>query len=133
MFSATQDFSAHPIAFENASRFCGVDSKVVGTVLPYIKGEKGDIMNFFHLMRSAMKPGPNLESMSRTMLTSVLDLTQSLSGSEVPQIIELQACVRHYITIATTNSVYGPSNPFHSSEVESNFWSALACHFEWTL
>ncbi|TGJ76590.1 hypothetical protein E0Z10_g10866 [Xylaria hypoxylon] len=37
--------------------------------------------------------------------------------------IKLNEWLRHHITLVTTDTVYGPHNPFQSKEVESAFWA----------
>lgn len=37
-------------------------------------------------------------------------------------VMDLAAWIQHEITIATTEAVYGPGNPYRDPEVESGFW-----------
>lgn len=74
-------------------------------------------------MRAALSPGPGLDDMNRVMIQNIaasLDSLKPSSGSRTK--IELAKWLRQSVTAATTNSVYGPQNPFKDLEVADAFW-----------
>ena len=59
--------------------------------------------------------------MNRTMVCGLSELLDELEGRESSK-IDLWEWVRHVVTIATTESTYGPMNPFKDKDVEEAFW-----------
>jgi len=46
----------------------------------------------------------------------------ALVGVKEERVSGLFEFIRHKITLATTESVYGPHNPFKDIEIEKSFW-----------
>ena len=72
-------------------------------------------------MHIALAPGEALDRMNQPMLDVVAASLNSL-GADSKVTIDLAAWTRHAITLASTDAVYGPTNPFKDPEVEDGFW-----------
>ncbi|KAL9622344.1 MAG: hypothetical protein Q9160_003355 [Pyrenula sp. 1 TL-2023] len=76
------------------------------------------------MVHPSLAPGPGLDAMTRIMVSNVamsmerLDETVTEGGS-----LQLRSWLRHEITLASSNAVYGPMNPFLNKEVEDAFWA----------
>lgn len=72
----------------------------------------------------AMSPQGGMTEMNR----GAADVTKSRlddllkSPSKGGEKVDLWAWTQHEITVATTECVYGPENPYRDPEVESGFW-----------
>lgn len=64
-----------------------------------------------------MVPGTALDRMSQLMLRSLRNLID-ISFERESGPIDLYSQIRHVITLASTNAVYGPKNPFQDPAVE---------------
>lgn len=91
-----------------------------------INGDEGDwglSMDFNKAAYPALSPGAPLEAMNRTMLPTIagsLDSLQARSGERTT--IRLNRWIRHELTLAITDAVYGPQNPFKDRAIEDAFW-----------
>jgi hypothetical protein len=79
-----------------------------------IKGPKG--------MQHAMSPQGGMEEMLRRAAEVTKSRLDQLTDAEGVRNVDLWAWVQHEITVATTKSVYGVSNPYRDPDVESAFW-----------
>ena len=70
---------------------------------------------------SLARGSDSLRSMSETMTQSLERLFSGLNCEE-GEIMDLYRWTRHAVTIASTDAVYGPSNPFRDPLVEDGFW-----------
>ena len=87
-------------------------------------GEEGDwglTITIVKEVHRGLAPGANLDQMSRSMFQTLMSAFQSLESDEITR-INLFGWLRHTITQATTDSVYGPQNPFKDLNVENGFW-----------
>ena len=80
-----------------------------------------------------LAPGPQLDLMIQNMLSSLLTFLDEFAGAgEVTTTTDLYAWVRRAFTLAGTETLYGPENPF---SLEPNledafwyvFWSCFLC------
>ncbi|KAF2260683.1 cytochrome P450 [Lojkania enalia] len=80
-----------------------------------------------HILYKGLTPGPGMDSMNRAMVnrleTAVEGLASALSGSGAKKTMKLFAWVKHEITMATTEGVYGPQNPYRDPEIQDAFWA----------
>ncbi|KAI0425310.1 putative cytochrome P450 [Xylaria sp. FL1042] len=89
-------------------------------------GDDGDFglsMESYEAMRSALKPGPDLDGINRSMVKEVVkpfDQLQPAKGES--KRLGMYAWLRDAITTATTRSVYGPMNPYDDPELVDAFW-----------
>ena len=80
-------------------------------------------MDFNKAVYPALSPGAPLEAMNRTVIPSIatsLDNLQAMSGDTT--IVGLNRWIRHELTRAITDSVYGPQNSFKNQATEDAFW-----------
>lgn len=70
--------------------------------------------------RGYLSPGTTLDTMNELFLGNVSASLDVISPNG--DTVELFDWMRHIITIASTNAVYGPLNPFKSPRVEKAFW-----------
>lgn len=68
-----------------------------------------------------MAPGTGLDRMSQVMLRKLRNLIDISFGPE-SRPIDLYSQTRHVTTLASTNAVYGPKNPFQDPAVEEGLW-----------
>ena len=100
------------------------EAKEIATI--NINGDEGDwglSMDFNKAVYPALSPGAPLEAMNRIVIPSIaisLDNLQAKSGDTTT--IGLNRWIRHELTLAITDSVYGPQNPFKNRPTEDAFW-----------
>ncbi|KAL4965792.1 cytochrome P450 [Aspergillus stella-maris] len=120
-------FSFAPIVSEFSSVTCGTSKEANEILNQNLLGEHGNwglCEDMVAGMRESLKPGENLDFMNRTMAKEVcglLNATKPEAGKEFRN-IKLMEWVAEVVTMATTNSVYGPMNPYKSQEVKDAFW-----------
>lgn len=115
-----------PIEAKFASKVCGVTPATEALLLKNVNGDEGDhglSMEAHAAMRSALKPGTQIDEMNRVMIheiASALDRVEPARGAT--REINLYEWLRDTITTATTRSVYGPMNPYDDKAVADAFW-----------
>ena len=115
-----------PIEAKFATKVCGSSEEAHRILMKNVNGDEGDwglSMETYAGMRAALYPGPGLDHMNRVMIQNIAASLNSLkpsSGSRTK--IGLAQWLRRSVTEATTNSVYGPQNPFQNLEVVDAFW-----------
>lgn len=88
------------------------------------EGKWGLCYETSHGMHAAMAPGPDLDRMNETMLTMFLPGVNALAaargqGTE----LELFQWIRKAFSLASTEAIYGPGNPFvKQPELTDCFW-----------
>ncbi len=74
-------------------------------------------------MRTAMAPGPNLDHMHRNMLSIMEKYFDELPTGSEQTTIELFEWIWPRFTVASTQAIYGPANPFkRQPELGDDFW-----------
>lgn len=73
-----------------------------------------------HSMHPALL-GPGLDRMNSTMINN-LQISVDKLESQHNFSFDLYTWCRHTISVASTDAVYGPLNPFKSGEIEPAFW-----------
>lgn len=86
------------------------------------QGNQGYVITFFKNIHPPLAPGESLDKMNRIMIANIARSADALAAAS-PKRVKLGQWLRHEITVATTNSVYGPANPLLSPEIEDAFWS----------
>jgi hypothetical protein len=101
---------------------CGT-SKTANEILDTnVNGEDGDwgySMTFYKNMRATLAPGPGIDAMNRIMAERICSSLDTITEEKIVQLCEF---TKHEIVTASTDSVYGPKNPFHDSAIEEYFW-----------
>jgi hypothetical protein len=110
-----------PVQAMAAKSICG-SSEIANNILDTnVNGEEGPrsySVSHYPAIRGPLTPGKGLDAMNRVMAQKVAN---SMNGMKLEQNIKLFEFISHEITIATTDSVYGPQNPFKDPEVEESF------------
>ncbi|MCJ1385428.1 hypothetical protein MMC17_008551 [Xylographa soralifera] len=122
---APKSFSFEPIVTSVGERI-SIPSKHGIDALRYQpngeNGEWGLNHDTISAMRTALKPGANLDEMNEKMLTNVSAMLDGLD-CEGEMVTNLFEWARHTITRASTNAFFGPLNPFKALEIEDAFWT----------
>jgi len=96
-------------------------------VMKNVNGDEGDwgmSVESQQAMRTALTPGADLDAMNRVMIQSIsasLDRIRPEKGHPTAN-FSLMHWLRHELTMATTDAVYGPLNPYADRNVEDGFW-----------
>ncbi|KAI4198859.1 MAG: hypothetical protein LQ350_005008 [Teloschistes chrysophthalmus] len=116
-----------PIEAKFASRLCASSKEANGILMANLGGEEGDRGHsdeVYKLMHPALAPGTGLDGLNNAAVQDIVEALDRLSPQDNgPKKIRLVRWLRHEITMATTNAVYGEHNPFKSAEVEEAFWN----------
>ena len=115
-----------PLEAQFAMAACASSAQANKIVNINVNGDDGDwgySMDFHKSMVSSLAPGAGLNGMNRVMIQNVAASIQKLDrGSGQSIRIGLVEWIRHETTMATTNAVYGPLNPFSDPKAEQAFW-----------
>jgi hypothetical protein len=114
-----------PIEAKFSSRVCGSSKEAHGILMTNVNGDGGDwglSMESYAAMRAALAPGQDLDVMNRVMIQNIAASVDDLSTAGKPVKRGLALWLRNTVTIATTNSVYGPQNPYKDQTVQDAFW-----------
>lgn len=118
--------AAPPIATKFASKVCGTSDEAQAILAKNVNGDDGDFglsMESYAAMRTALKPGPQLDDMNRSMIHEIANALDSLQPAKAEsKRIGIYAWLREVVTTATTRSVYGPMNPFDDKAIADAFW-----------
>ncbi|CAO2657099.1 Nn.00g059020.m01.CDS01 [Neocucurbitaria sp. VM-36] len=77
---------------------------------------------FSKAIHPAVSPGSGLDAMNRKSVQNVASILAKLS-SQAPRTIKLFEWVKKEITLATTDAVYGPNNPFADPKIQDAYWT----------
>jgi len=96
-------------------------------IMTNVNGDEGDwgmSVESYQAMRSALTPGADLDAMNRVMIQNIAASLEHIRPEKgcLGTSISLMRWLRHELTIATTNAVYGPLNPYVDRNVEDGFW-----------
>lgn len=120
-----------PVEAKFAMTICASSKEANRILNMNINGDEGDwgySMDYHKSLHPSMAPGPGLDAMNRVMIKNITISLDRLypSGKDINRPmrkqIGLMKWLRHETTLATTNSVYGPLNPFKDPNVEEAFW-----------
>jgi hypothetical protein len=110
-----------PLEAMAAKSICG-SSKVANDILDTnVNGDDGPrsySVSHYPAVRVPLMPGSGLDAMNRVMAQQVAASINRMHKQKV----KLFAFIAHEITLATTDSVYGPQNPFKDPAIEQSFW-----------
>lgn len=114
-----------PIEAKFSYRVCGPSKEAHDILMKNVNGDEGNhglSMESYEAMRGALVPGPNLDEMNRVMTQNIAASLDGLLPNGKPVKKSLARWLRDIVTIATTNSVYGPQNPYKDQSVQDAFW-----------
>ena len=120
-----QDFSFAPYLVQFAARALSPSKEAVDKLSENIHGEDGDVglrIETQKAMRGSMAAGTDtLTEMNNEILRQLCKIVDS-SIPQNGESVELFYWVRQMVTVASTNAVYGPGNPFRDSAVADGLW-----------
>lgn len=114
-----------PMAAQFASKVCGVSAEAHQILMKNVNGDDGDwglSLESYAAMRSALLSSHELDKMNRVMVLNIAASLDNLKGSAESAKLNLAHWLRTHVTMATTNSIYGPLNPFKDEAVADGFW-----------
>jgi hypothetical protein len=112
-----------PIVAKATQSVAGCSSEaqsIMQTNLDGSQGPRSYVRTFRDIMKILM-PGPALDSMNGIMIRNIANSADKLAAGTGAS-INLFKWLRHELTMATTNSVYGPGNPYVDPVIEDAFW-----------
>lgn len=81
--------------------------------------ESGSYLStFVPSLQPALAPGAGLDALSGAAIRCISESLARLAATKKPTTVELFAWVRREVFLATTESIYGPLNPFRDPEIE---------------
>ena len=124
----TKKLSLNPFIVNFIPRMFELGEKDMEAVALNHDGDKGDwgyIPESHHRASSALAPGPDMNEMVRTALntaTSFFDDLKMETGDKDLE-VDLYGWTQEFVSLATTQAVYGPENPFrHDPRLVQSFW-----------
>ena len=115
-----------PIGVKFAISLSGSSKEANKIATNNMNGDEGDwglSMDFNKAVYPALSPGPHLEDMNRIMIPHIAESLEKLRMDKgKSRRITIGRWIRHELSIAITDSVYGPQNPFKDRAVEVAFW-----------
>ncbi|KAK4694388.1 hypothetical protein P7C71_g3193, partial [Lecanoromycetidae sp. Uapishka_2] len=115
-----------PVGVKFAMSLAGSSKEANAIATNNINGEEGDYglsMDFNKVIYPALSPGKPLEAMYNIIIPQIEASLDKLRVEKSKGItIGLIRWVRHELTVAITDCVYGPGNPFKDRAVEDAFW-----------
>ena len=108
-----------------AARLCRLSPHATGALMTNANTEKGEWGLYYEAMKgihATLAPGGGLEHMNRIMIANVSTSFNSLETGIWPIRLSLLSWLRHAISQATSEAVYGPANPLRNPIVEDGFW-----------
>lgn len=118
----------HPILVKFAARACGVSKRSHDIAMRNLDG--GEDIGQHSLFREtnaetkkALSPGQCLDKMNQIMVQKIVEsFSNIIPPDNNHSNLMLEKFIISSITSATTESIYGPDNPFKDSSVQDAFW-----------
>ncbi|KAF1993623.1 putative cytochrome P450 [Amniculicola lignicola CBS 123094] len=112
-----------PIQAKFSVKLCGASKDALRILKKDMDPENGTYGNIYVSMHKALNPGETLNELNRAMISRVCDFVDTIQRPPAESInVNLAEWLRHHLTAATTDAVYGPHNPFRDQAVEKAFW-----------
>jgi hypothetical protein len=90
--------------------------------LPHKQEDPGLFIKGMSATHKAMMPGESIDYMTLVAAKVAAASLERFETDETARRIDLWNWVQHEMTLETTESVYGPANPYRDPEVENGFW-----------
>lgn len=100
----------------NAGHSVGLSKKAVKLMHDDLTSEDGFSLSWPKYVMSAMSPGNDLDSMNRVAIETFANQTETLRTSATVK-VGLWQWTRQTMVMATTESVWGPQNPWRDPAV----------------
>lgn len=113
------------LAAEVVARLSVASKETTAILLDNILGERGSVgytMEGYKGMHAALAPGPGLDRINQSIIPDIAAAVSRLDPGKGIAQINLYRWVRHTVTLATSNAVYGPHNPFKEPDIYEAFW-----------
>ncbi|CAG8952965.1 hypothetical protein HYFRA_00007681 [Hymenoscyphus fraxineus] len=121
--------SLRPIEAKISGAVCGLSQKARDLMMKNVKGTDdnwGISADMYPLFEELLKPGEGLDALNNVMIRVVGDaldsLAESMTAKSEKKTMSLNAWCREVISEATTDSLYGPANPFREPRIQEAFW-----------
>ena len=118
-------FSFDPFVIIAAERLAGVTNEGMKLVKQNVAAghlKPGLVFDLRDRMHEFLISSSSLERMSRSIFHNITATIQEL-GDNNDSVIDLFSWIKHTISITSTNTIYGPSNPFDTDpQVYAAFW-----------
>ena len=112
--------SFDPFITTASERLAGLNGPALELLREEHNGGQGVNQKILPAMHTAML-GDGLDKMNEKMIVFLKTWIDQLADSQ-GTVFDLHAWVRHAITVASTDAVWGPKNPFKSRIIEDSFW-----------
>jgi len=118
--------SSAPLAAKYVARVVDLSEETEAIWSDDVEGESGK-GSLFHdgmkAMQTSLTPGnPDLDHIVKAMLDSFLKPCEVLDSEPRKRKMYLMAWLRDELTLAATDAIYGPMNPFGARHVRDGFW-----------
>lgn len=112
-----------PIQAYFSTKLCGSSKEAYRILHKDMNIETGEYGDIYVAMHHALNPGETLDELNRVTIGRVCEFVDSLRAEAgQSKTLGLRTWLRHHVTLATTDAVYGPHNPFANGIVERAFW-----------
>jgi hypothetical protein len=111
--------SFDPILTTVAERLAGITGPELEALKEEETGGGGAHRKVVHSMAPSLI-GLGLDAMNKAMLANLENFINALETQD--QAFDLWAWTRHVISIASTDAVFGPENPYAKDNYEQTFW-----------
>lgn len=100
-----------------AANLLGCEKTTIDIIGRDLTKDGGYLMSFPKYVHSALSAGPGLDAMNRRAIQVISKSLDEWSQKEATT-IQLWQWLRHELLLASTDSVYGPKNPFRNPAME---------------
>jgi len=118
--------SSAPFAAKYAARVVNLSKETEAIWFHDVEGESGEgslFQDSMKAMQTSLTPGnPELDHIVKAMLDSLLKPCKMLDSEPRKRQVHLMAWLRDELTLAATDAIYGPKNPFGARHVRNGFW-----------
>lgn len=116
----SKTISFDPLLTNAAKRLAGVHGKGLKLLQEVENGGGGLNTQVVHAMQPALL-GSGLDTMNKSMINNLQISIEELQATQNDP-LDLHNWCRQTMTIASTDAVYGPLNPYKSKDIENAFW-----------
>lgn len=106
------------------AKFGGMTKKNEDAILRGIEPDSKDdspVLDGLKYTKFAVSPQGGMPDMVRIATTTILSQLNQLQKERRVK-VDLWDWIRHEVSVATTDAVYGPANPYRDPKFEAAFW-----------
>ncbi|KAI1085984.1 cytochrome P450 [Rostrohypoxylon terebratum] len=104
-----------------AKNVIGVSKRTNDIISSNVTDDQGYLMSFARYIHPTLSAGSSLDAMNRRAVQVIADSLEKWA-EEGPTNVKMFQWIRHELVRATTESVYGPQNPFRDPEMEKAWY-----------